>query len=258
MMPEGERRRKEKAGMLMFSVAASLLAVLSTSGSWVEAQSQSPSNEAMETVIRNYILKHPEVIEESLQALEQRRAAEEKQRVRDLIIARSKELLQDPDAPVGGNPQGDVTLVEFFDYRCRFCKAVAPTVSKLLAEDANVRLIYKDFPILGEASHYAARAALASRNQGKYQAFHEALMSVDEELTEKVVIKIAKRVGINVANLKADMKAPQISSAIEQNRELAKALGINGTPAFIVGSELTRGAMDLSTFKELMAKTRSQ
>ncbi len=133
--------------------------------------------QAVEEVVEQYLRSHPEVIEQTLEALQAKREAEERERVRNLIASRQAELLNDPNSPVSGNPNGDVTVVEFFDYRCGYCKRVAGAVTQLQQEDPKVRVVYKDYPILGEASVFAARAALASKAQGKHVAFHEALLA---------------------------------------------------------------------------------
>jgi protein-disulfide isomerase len=213
---------------------------------------------AIEEIIRDYIKAHPEVIEESLQQLEERRQAETKQRGREAVAAHQADLLHDPESPVHGNPAGDVTLVEFFDYRCRYCKAVAGFVTQLVKEDPQVRLVYKDFPILGEASVMASKAALASRVQGKYPAFHEALMAVQGDLTEATVMATAASVGLDTTMLQTDMEAPAIMAVIEKNRALGQTLGLTGTPAFVVGAELAPGAMDLAAMKELVAQARAK
>jgi protein-disulfide isomerase len=213
--------------------------------------------QAVEKVVEGYIRSHPEVIEQTLQALEARRQAEEKERVRKVIATRQRELLNDPASPVSGNANGDVTVVEFFDYRCGFCKRVAGAVAQLQKDDPRVRVVYKDFPILGEASEMAAKAALASRAQGKHQAFHEALLASKNEMTKEGLLRIATEVGLDAKRLEADMENPEWVTIIDRNRALAKELGISGTPGFIVGTELQPGALDLNGLKELVARART-
>jgi protein-disulfide isomerase len=213
---------------------------------------------AIEEIVRDYIKAHPEAIEESLRQLEERRQAEAKQRGKEAVAAHQDDLMRDPESPVHGNPAGDVTVVEFFDYRCRYCKAVAGFVTQLVKEDPKVRLVYKDFPILGEASVLASKAALASRVQGKYPAFHEALMAVKGDLTEAKVMETAAGVGLDTARLQSDMEAPAIMAVIEKNRALGQTLGLTGTPAFVVGRELAPGAMDLAEMKALVAQARAK
>jgi protein-disulfide isomerase len=208
----------------------------------------------LEKAIEQYIRSHPEVIEQSLQALEAKRQEEEKQRVKAAIAARQDELLHDPASPVSGNLSGNVTLVEFFDYRCGYCKRSAGAVTQLQKDDPRVRVIYKDFPILGDASELAAKAALASRAQGKHQAFHEAILAAKTEITKIELLRIADEVGLDTKKLETDMGNPEWQAVIDRNRALANELGINGTPGFIVGTELVPGALDMKGLKELIAR----
>lgn len=212
----------------------------------------------VEKIVEDYIRAKPEVIEQALQSLEKKREAEEQERVKAAIVAKQDELVKDPASPVSGNPAGDVTVVEFFDYRCGYCKRVAGTVAELQKSDARVRVVYKDFPILGEESVYAAKAALAAHAQGKHHAFHEALYAAKTELNPAQVMKIASQVGLNVKKLATDMRNPELDGVIERNRALAKELGINGTPAFVVGKELAPGAIELDAFKKMVEKARKE
>jgi protein-disulfide isomerase len=213
--------------------------------------------QAVEQMIDQYIRAHPEVIERSLQALEATREAEEKSRQKAAIANRQQDLLNDPSSPVSGNPKGDVTVVEFFDYRCGYCKRVAGAVTQLQQEDTRVRIVYKDLPILGEASELAAKAALASRAQGKHQAFHEALLAAKGDMTKDTILAVAGEVGLDEKRLETDMANPEWQTVIDRNRTLAKDLGISGTPGFIAGSELQPGALDLNGLKELVARARN-
>jgi protein-disulfide isomerase len=227
----------------------------------VQAEAPAPTSvakQSLEEVIEQYIRTHPEVIEQSLQALDNRRAAEEQERQRAAIVVHRQDLLHDPSSPVSGNPSGDVSVVEFFDYRCGFCKRTAGAVSQLQQGDAFVRVVYKDLPILGETSELAAKAALASQAQGKHQAFHEALLAAKNDLTKDGILHIAGEVGLDVKRLDQDMADPQWQRALDRNRTLAKELGISGTPAFIVGAELVPGAMDFKSLQDLVARRRSR
>jgi protein-disulfide isomerase len=219
------------------------------------AESTAPADPtSIDNAIEQYIRAHPEVIEQSLQALEAKREAEEKARVKQAISTRQNELLNDPSSPTSGNPNVDVTVVEFFDYRCGYCKRAAGAVTQLQKEDPRVRIVYKDLPILGEASELAAKAALASRAQGKHQAFHEALLASKAEMTKEEVLHIAGEVGLDTKRLEADMANPEWQTVIDRNRALAKDLGISGTPGFIVGTELVPGALDLNGLKDLITR----
>ena len=220
------------------------------------APSDQAFQQAVEQVVEQHLRTHPEVIEQSLRILQAKRQAEEQERTRQVIATKQAELLNDQDSPVSGNLEGDVTVVEFFDYRCGYCKRVAGTVTQLQQDDPNVRVVYKDYPILGEASELASRAALASKVQGKHLAFHEALLASEEELTQETILALATAVGLDTEKLHRDMESPSIQTTIERNRTLAKELGINGTPGFIVGTELVPGALALKDLKNLIRQVR--
>jgi len=214
-----------------------------------------PANQqSIDHMIERYIQSHPEVIEQSLQGLEAKREAEEKTRQKAALATKQNELFHDPGSPVSGNLSGNVTLVEFFDYRCGFCKRAAGAVTQLQQEDPRVRVVYKDLPILGEASELAAKAALASNIQGKHQAFHEALLASKGDMTKDTILAVAGEVGLDPKKLDADMQSPDLQTIIDRNRALAKDLGISGTPGFVVGTELVPGALDLNGLKELIAR----
>src|SRR6266403_3556178 len=136
------------------------------------------------------------------------------------VAARRHEVVDDPDAPVAGNPKGNATLVEFFDYRCPYCKQVEPSLEALLGEDRQLRLVYKEFPVLGPESVTASKAALAARKQGKYDAFHRAMMTIKGQINDTAVYKTAESVGVDVDRLKRDMGAPEIARALKANTEL--------------------------------------
>ena len=243
--------------LLVMSSAAIMVQIGCSSLAESPASGGSISQTTIDNAIEQYIRSHPEVIEQSLQALEAKRQEEEKLRIKEALATRQKDLLHDPSSPVSGNPSGDVTLIEFFDYRCGYCKRAANAVTQLQKDDPLVRVVYKDFPILGEASEMAAKAALASKSQGKHQIFHEALLASKGEMTKDSILSIAGEVGLDPKRLEADMANPEWQTAIDRNRALAKELGISGTPGFIVGTELQPGAVDLNGLKELVARARS-
>jgi protein-disulfide isomerase len=167
------------------------------------------------------------------------------------------ELLRDPSSPVGGNPRGDVALVEFSDYNCPYCRRVARLLAEAEASDPMLRLVYKEVPILGPDSLYAAKAALAAHRQGKYVAFHRALMDAKGVASEGLVLAVAARIGLDVARLKGDIEDPSIQAVIDRNLVLARTLGITGTPSFVIGDEIVRGAVDLKTMQTLVRQARA-
>jgi protein-disulfide isomerase len=212
----------------------------------------------VEQIIRDYLREHPEVVVEALRAAEERRRAAERARVAETVQARRGELLEDPAAPVGGNPRGDVTIVEFFDSRCGYCRRAAPVVKQLLRDDPRVRVVYKELPILGPDSLEAARVALAAHRQGKYAPLHDALMAADAPVTRSSALAAAAALGLDVGRLEQDMGTAAIAEALQRNQELARALGVNGTPAFVIGAEVVPGFADLATLRRLVERARAR
>ncbi|MCY4382835.1 MAG: DsbA family protein [Nitrospinae bacterium] len=219
---------------------------------------QSIEKKQIEKIIREYLIENPEVLEEALQALQVKRQARRLAAAQTSIRKYRKQIYEDPADTVGGNPKGDVTIVEFFDYRCGFCKRVAPVVDDALAKDKKIRFVYKEFPVLGPNSVLAARAALASRAQGKYIVFHKALMKAKISYDEASIMKIATAVGIDTARLKKDMQAPGIQAQIAKTRALARSLGIRGTPAFVVGEQLFPGALSSAQLARMIQMARKK
>ncbi|CAM5330325.1 protein-disulfide isomerase [Aquamicrobium terrae] len=207
--------------------------------------------------VHNYILAHPEVLVEALQSLDARQRAADAAATKAALSKRADDLFRDKESPVGGNAQGDVTVVEFFDYNCPYCRQVAPVIEQAVADDPQLRIVYKEFPILGPDSLFAAKAALAAARQGKYGEFHKALYGVKSRVTEAVVMKVAAGIGLDMTRLKSDMQQPDIEGSISRNAELAQALGITGTPGFVVGDRIFPGATDLETMKKLIEQARS-
>jgi protein-disulfide isomerase len=222
------------------------------------ADAQPMPKDEFEKRVRAYLLEHPEVIAEALQGLELRERAAQVSAVKSILKTRVDELLRDPASPVGGNPQGDVTLVEFFDYNCPYCRQVAPHMERAEAGDPKLRIVYKEFPILGANSTFAAKAALAANRQGKYVALHKALMETKGTVGEKAVLDAAGRLGLDVERLKKDMADPAIQAHIDRNLALARALQINGTPSFVIGEQIVPGAVDLNTLERLIREAREK
>ena len=212
----------------------------------------------IETIVREYLRAHPEVVAEALQEFERREQEAQRQQAAEAIRAHLAELTQDPGSPVGGNAQGRVTIVEFFDYQCGYCKREVAELAKLLQGDPDIRLVYKDLPILGPASVFAARAALAAQKQGKHEALHAALMATNESLTEDGVLQLATQVGLDRARLEKDMADPSVAKTLERNFQLQRALNIQGTPALVVGTELIPGAADLESLRALVGRARGK
>ncbi|MGH6962816.1 MAG: DsbA family protein, partial [Dongiaceae bacterium] len=175
-----------------------------------------------------------------------------------VIAERRDEIYSDPAAPVAGNPQGDVTVVEFFDYNCPYCRDAASVLAELLESDPGVRLVYKEFPILGPDSVVAAHAALAAHRQGKYVDFHDAVMLGRRSASEETVLRVAAVAGLDIARLKADIQDPAIEAIIQRNLNLARALGISATPSFVIGDRVYAGAAGIEDFRTVVAQVRGQ
>ena len=242
---------------LVLSIGAALAsgaAIMMAAGVVDTGRSESTSFDAQ---ARAYLMDNPEVLMESVQRLEEQRQASAANELTTMLRDRAEEIFNDPSAPVLGNPAGDVTLVEFFDYNCPYCRKAAPILDQAEAADSGLRLVFKEFPILGPGSNFAARAALASLKQGKYEAFHDAMMAHSAAIDETSTLEIAGQVGLDVELLKKDMQDPAIDEAIKRNLALAGDLRINGTPSFVVGDEIIRGLTDLPTLQGVIADTRA-
>lgn len=212
---------------------------------------------AIEQIVRDYLKAHPEVIQEAISELRRRQEEQRLAQLQDVIRAHGAALRNDPDSVVVGNPDGDVTVVEFFDYNCPYCKRAYPIVRKAIKDDSNIRLVYKEFPILGPISLTASRAAIASRSQGKYEIFHNRLMEIRGSLTEERLMQVAAEVGLDLDKLKEDMKAPEVDAIIRRNHQLAQALQINGTPTFFIGDNMAPGFVDLGQLQAMVKEARS-
>jgi len=247
--------------MMLRSLAALLVAgSLSLLAPAAQAQEDQPLNpkqqEAVKKLVHDYIMENPSIIAEAIEALREKEQLAAENDAKKAITDRSRDIFDNPASPVLGNAKGDVTIVEFFDYRCPYCKAMADSIFDTVKTDGKVKLVMKDLPVLGPDSVLAARAALAARNQKKYEELHKALMHVKGPLNEQVILKTAAEAGLNAEKLKKDMDDPQIDKAIDDNLQLAHALGVNGTPAFIVGDQLIPGAMPPAALKQLIDQAR--
>lgn len=211
----------------------------------------------IEGVVRDFLTqKEPEVVMKAVQEVQRRNEAENNKKIQKSVEENKDKLFNDPSSPFVGNAKGDVTIVEFFDYQCGHCKKVGEGISKLISEDKNVKVVYKDFPILGSGSLIGAKAALAAAKQGKYEKLHAALLNSKERISDEVVEKIAKEAGLDAVKLKKDMADPEIEKALQANLELGASIGVRGTPMFFIGSEVYPGAMTLEQMKEAVAEAR--
>jgi protein-disulfide isomerase len=215
--------------------------------------------EAFRTEVRAYLLEHPEVLMEAINILEERRKTDTLKADAALIAASSEQLYNDPNSWVSGNPDGDVTLVEFSDYRCGYCKKAHPEVRELLKRDPNIRLVVKEFPILGADSMSAARMALAALDldPANFEALNDALMSFEGQLIEPVAYQIASGVGYDIDALKERASSAEIEARISDNYALARTLGLEGTPSFILGNQIIRGYLPIERMLAAVAEARA-
>ncbi len=210
---------------------------------------------SIEAVIEDFLLRRPEVVRDALQAVEIKEQIRKAQQVQQGLMEQATQLFRNPASPAVGNPQGDVTVVEFLDYRCPHCQRVSGTVLELLAADPQVRVVFKDYPILGSESLLAARAALAAHRQGKYLEYHKALMVLDA-INDITLLETAQALGLDIQRFQTDRVSPEVAAMIDANYALAAALNIGGTPAFVVGRQIIPGAATLIGLRQAVEAAR--
>jgi len=208
--------------------------------------------------VRDYLIANPEVLVDAMQELERKQDGQRDTQAVKAIQENRARLMSDPDSPIVGNPNGDVTIVEFSDYQCPYCKRAHVTVKSVLAADSKVRLVFKDLPILGEPSRIAALAALAARTQDKHLELHNALMEYNGKLDRDRIMQLAGSVGLDIDRLQKDMDDPKLKEIIDRNMALASALGVRGTPAFVIGNQFVPGAIDAESLRKLISDARTK
>lgn len=222
----------------------------------VAASADQLAEDRIRELVLETIRENPGVVMEAIAILERQQAEAQAEAQGEVLEAERDLLERDPNAPVLGNSDGDVTIVEFFDYNCPYCRRVKPEIEGLLSSDPHVRLVYREWPILGDGSVFAARAALAAREQDLYEEFHWALMAMDGRAEEGSVMRIAAGVGLDTDQLRRDMAAPAIDEHIATSMRLSRALGFNGTPSFVIGDALVPGLVEKEQLKELVQDVR--
>ncbi|MBM2577737.1 DsbA family protein [Jannaschia sp. Os4] len=233
-------------------VAAPLAALLLAA----PAAAQDFSEEEIKQLALQAILENPEIVMEAVAILQARDEAEAAAAAQASLSDNRDLLERDPNAPVGGNPDGSVTVVEFFDYNCPYCRRAGDEVTALLDRDDDVRIVYREWPILGEGSVVAAQAALAAREQGLYQEMHDALMGQSGRVDEASVMRVAGEVGLDLDRLRADMAAPEVQAHIDGSMALARQLGFSGTPSFVIGDRTAPGLVDADAMAEMVEAAR--
>ena len=245
------------------SFAAALLAVPLVLPAAAPAAAQSFTGEQrgeIERIVKEYLLSHPELLQEVMSELEKRQTLAEADKHRAAIKDHSTAIFASPRQVTLGNPQGDATLVEFFDYNCGYCKRAMADMLDLLKNDGKLKFVLKEFPVLGEGSMQAAQVAAAARMQDKtgkkYFEFHLKLLGGRGQADKARALAVAKEVGFDVARIEKDMGSDEVKAQIEESFKLAEALGLNGTPSYVVGSEVVVGAVGLGSLKEKVNAAR--
>lgn len=239
----------------VWALSGLLAAILSLGAVTARAQTE-PSTAEIERIVREYLLREPEIIMQAIEELQRRREAATVAEQRERLTSERSSLVADDRDPVIGNPDGDVTLVEFFDYRCGYCRAMVEPMRSLLEGDPQLRIVLKEFPILGPDSMLASRAALAAKKQGGYEAMHWALLA-ESRIDEAAIRRLAEEQGLDVEQLMADMQSDSVADHIQDNLVLAQGLAINGTPSFIIGETILPGAVPAERLADLVTQERA-
>jgi len=238
-------------------------AIFLTSPAATPAQAQTFSvdqRQEIENIVKDYLLAHPEVMQDVMAEIEKRQQTAEVEKHRAAVVENNATLFSSPHQVVLGNPHGNVTMVEFFDYNCAFCKRALSDMLDLLKTDSNLKFVLKEFPVLGEGSVEAAHVAIAARMQDttgkKYIEFHQKLLGGRGPADKARALAVAKEVGFDMARIEKDMSSDEVKKTIDENMKLADALGVNGTPSYVVGDEVVVGAVGLDALKEKIAAER--
>jgi protein-disulfide isomerase len=207
-----------------------------------QARFSPDQKQQIEEIIKDYLVANPEIFLEVQTALEAKMEKDQAAKLKVAITESATEIYRAPDASVAGNANGDITVVEFFDYNCGYCKRGLIDVVKLVDSDPNVRVVFKELPILSKGSEEAARVALAAKKQGKYWELHKAMLTAKGHMDEATALRIAEKLGLDMDKLKADVASSEVAAEVAQSEALAKKMGVNGTPHFLVGDRAIPGA----------------
>ena len=228
----------------LMTAALMTAALAAPAGAFDPANMTETERAAFGEAVRDYIMQNPEVLIESLNAMEAKRLANEAENDKLLVAANKAEIFEDGHSWIGGNPDGDLTIVEFIDYRCGYCRSIAPEVDKVVANDGNIKLILKEFPILGQESDLASRYAIAVKQLAggdAYKAVHDKLYALRGSVTVETLNGISTELGLDAQAIVQRMNTEDVSAEIRKNRQLAEKMQIMGTPTFVIGPELLRG-----------------
>src|SRR5580692_1712473 len=249
--------------MPSFRPLATALFALALLGAPVAALAQSftdTQRSDIEAIVKNYLISHPEVLEEAMNELSKRQTAEESAKHEASVAKNAEEIFNSPRGVVLGNKDGDVTFVEFFDYNCGYCKRAMADMLDLLKNDPKLKVVLKEFPVLSEGSVEAAKVAVAVRMQDptgkKYLDFHQKLLGGRGPADKARAMAAAKDAGLDMARLEKDMAGPEVKATIEENFKLAESMGMNGTPSYVIGKQVVVGAIGLDGLKEKIGVAR--
>jgi protein-disulfide isomerase len=243
----------------VFAVLMPLAALAVTTP--IQAQTFSTDQrQQIEGIIKDYLISHPEVVQDVMAELDKRQQSAEAEKHRHAVDDNSSAIFRSPHQVVLGNPQGNVTMVEFFDYNCGYCRHAMSDMLDLLKTDSNLKFVLKEFPVLGEGSVEAAHVAVAARMQDatgkKYLEFHQKLLGGRGAVDKARALAVAREVGFDMARIEKDMGSDEVKKTIDEDMKLADALGVNGTPSYVVGEEVVVGAVGLDALKEKIAAER--
>ncbi len=237
--------------------AAAVFVSFTTTPAQAAEQFSADQKTEIEQMFKDYIMNNGEVVIEAVDAFRQKEEVAEQEKMAETIQSKMS-VLASADAPSAGNPKGDVTIIEFLDYNCGYCKKAWPDINTVLETDKNVHFIFREMPILGESSKVAAQWALAAQKQDKYFEFHSALMKFKGAKNEKTMLDISKKLGLDTDKMKKDANSKAIKKQLDADIALARSLGVSGTPAFIIGGEFYPGYLGKEGFKDAIKKARDK
>jgi protein-disulfide isomerase len=244
---------------LIAAACAALLAIAVPQASRADEFSASQRGE-LERIVREYLVAHPEVIQEAMTELEKRQTAADAEKHKAAVKQYSEALFTSPRQVVLGNPSGNVTFVEFFDYNCGYCKRAMDDMLTLLKDDPKLKVVLKEFPVLGPGSVEAAQVAVAVRMQDKtgkkYLEFHQKLLGGRGQADKARALAVAKEIGLDMGRLDKDLASPEVKATLQESFKLAEALGLNGTPSYVIGDNVVVGAVGLESLKEKVNTSR--
>ena len=246
------------SSLRLFAAVCAALLALAVPQSLRAAEFSPAQRGAIEKIVHDYLVKHPEVLQEVMGELEKRQQAAETEKHKAAVKANANLLFNSPDEVVLGNPKGNVTFVEFFDYNCAYCKHAMGDMLTLLKTDPKLRVVLKEFPVLGPGSVEAARVAVAVRMQApqKYLAFHTKLLGERGRADGARALAVAQELGLDMDRLRKDMKSPEVDKTLKQDFKLAEDLGLNGTPSYVIGNNVIVGAIGLKGLEEQINTAR--